>query len=185
MARKAPEGSEKKRGKPKEGEGTQRSRLLGELEELLEAVDDEGLLFLVEQATILAHNARVDRLNRELDELRQKQAAGATEARAREGEPRAEAAPVSIQESEDGKVFILVLGGARKVMSREEMGRIVRVCHSAPDEQAGARQLHTVLLRERRDIIADAKVSGPASPLLAALYRELCSRYRPKEQGTA
>ena len=50
------------------------------------------------------------------------------------------------------------------------MGAIVRVCLGAADRDVGVRNLFRALGRERGDILVDAKISGPASPHLAALY---------------
>ena len=51
---------------------TQRTRLEKELTEALKQVDEEGLIFLIQQAQILIRNVQVDKLNREIVELEQK-----------------------------------------------------------------------------------------------------------------
>ena len=72
--------------------------------------------------------------------------------------------------SPDGKSYFLAIGGARKALTREEVGGIVRVCLGARDRDAGMRNLFRTLGRERGDILVDAKISGPGNPHLAALY---------------
>ena len=51
---------------------TQRARLEKELSEAIKQVDEEGLIFLIQQAQVLIHNVQVDKINREIVELEQK-----------------------------------------------------------------------------------------------------------------
>ncbi len=108
-----------------------RSSLLEELRQSLEQIDEQGLLFLLRQAQVLIHNARVE-------QMQQKAASRAVNAGAKEsdyqsGAPgeagrRAGAVQAAIKESENGKVFFLVIGKVRKVMDGEEVRRLVRIC---------------------------------------------------------
>lgn len=164
--------------------GDQRKRLETELKEALRQIDEEGLLFLLQQANVLLHNARVDKLNEELAELRQKKPAGRGVGKAKQKPPAGRAAPgaVSIDEAEGGKAFFLTLGGVRKVMNLEEMRRLVRICYTAESKSAALRQMYTVFAKERSDVLADAKIGGPASPLLDGLFYAVRSRYSLKEE---
>jgi hypothetical protein len=161
------------------GAGDQRKRLEAELKEAIRQIDEEGLLFLLQQAHILVHNARVDRLNEELTELRQKKRAG--RGSAAEQKPARTRSAVSIDEAEGGKAFFLTLGGARKVMDLEEMRRLVRICYAAESKSAALKQMYTVFAKERSDILADAGIAGPTSPVLDALFYAVRSRYQLKE----
>jgi hypothetical protein len=174
MAKKPKEGTKKP-----SGAGDQRRRLEAELKEAIRQTDEEGLLFLLQQAHILAHNARVDRLNEELVEIRQKKTAGRGSAAGRKPPPARSA--VNIDEAEGGKAFFLTLGGARKVMDLEEMRRLVRICHTAESKSAALKQIYTVFARERGDILADGGIAGPASPALEGLFDAVRSRYQLKE----
>jgi ribosomal protein L12E/L44/L45/RPP1/RPP2 len=163
---------------------SQKSRLENQLIEAIKQIDEEGLIFLLQQANILIHNVQVDKLNRELVELQEKQAESGKRGgkKAAAATPTAAAAPVSIEESENGKTFFLTLGGARKVMNLEEMRRIVRICYAAETKSDALRQLYTVFSRERSDILADAKISGPKSPLIEGLFRAVRSTYQLKDR---
>jgi hypothetical protein len=163
---------------------SQKSRLENQLIEAIKQIDEEGLIFLLQQANILIHNVQVDKLNKELVELQEKQAESGKRGgkKAAAATPTAAAALVSIEESENGKTFFLTLGGARKVMNLEEMRRIVRICYAAETKSDALRQLYTVFSRERGDILADAKISGPKSPLIEGLFRAVRSTYQLKDR---
>ena len=159
--------------------GTQRTRLEKELTEAIKQVDEEGLIFLIQQAQILIHNAQVDKINREIVELEQKKLAS--------GKPAARKAPavaaaVTIDESDNGKAFFLSLGGTRKVMNLEEMRRLVRICYAAETKSDALKQLYTVFARERGDVLADAKISGPGSPIIEGLFQAIRSTYQLKDR---
>jgi hypothetical protein len=153
---------------------SQTARLRSELSQAISQLDKEGLLFLLRQANVLIHNARVDELNRELVELR---ASGAT-SRPAERSPGG----VKIEESGDGKTLFITLGKERKVMSLPEMKQLVRICYGAESKSDALRQLYTVLVRERRDILVDAGIGGPGHPLLEGLFRAVRAKYELEER---
>jgi hypothetical protein len=160
---------------------TQRTRLEKELIESIKQIDEEGLIFLIQQAQILIHNAGVDRLNREIVELEQKkQKSGKGRAEPLKARAGGQTAAVSIEESENA--FFLSLGGTRKVMNLEEMRRLVRICYAAETKTDALKQLYTVFARERGDILADAKISGPASPIVEGLFYAIRNTYKLKDR---
>jgi hypothetical protein len=146
-----------------------RAKLEKELRDAMKEVDEEGLLFLLRQAQVLIYNARVDRINEA-----EKQIKG--------GKPRERAAPVSIEETEGGKQIFLTIGRARKILTPEEMQRIVRICYAAETKSEALRQLFTVLAKERRDILADATIGNPDNPLLEALFTTVRATYTLKDR---
>ena len=160
---------------------TQRARLEKELSEAIKQVDEEGLIFLIQQAQVLIHNAQVDKINREIVELEQKKLKSGKGKSAPRQTPAA-AAEVTIEESDNGKAFFLALGGTRKVMNLEEMRRLVRICYSAETKSDALKQLYTVFARERGDVLADAKISGPGSPIIEGLFRAIRSTYQLKDR---
>jgi hypothetical protein len=160
---------------------TQRVRLEKELSEAIKQVDEEGLIFLIQQAQVLIHNVQVDKINREIVELEQKKLESGKGKSAPRRTPAA-AAEVKIEESDTGKTFFLALGGTRKVMNLEEMRRLVRICYSAETKSDALKQLYTVFARERGDVLADAKISGPGSPIIEGLFRAIRSTYQLKDR---
>jgi len=160
---------------------TQRARLERELTEAIEQIDEEGLIFLIQQAQVLIHNVQVDKLNREIVELEQKKLKSGKDKPAPRKTPAA-AAAVTIDESDNGKAFFLTLGGTRKVMNLEEMRRLVQICYTAETKSDALKQLYTVFARERGDVLADAKISGPGSPILEGLFQAIRSTYQLKDR---
>jgi hypothetical protein len=145
-----------------------RAKLEKEIREAIREIDEEGLLFLLRQAQVIIHNARVDRMN-----------ATARTAGRSPAEPEEEARPpVSIEDEKDGKAIFLTFGPARKVLTREEMMRIVRICYAAESKSEALRRLFTTLAKERKDILADARVGSPDNPLLGELFAAVRARYR-------
>jgi hypothetical protein len=174
------------RGKPA-SPGGQRTRLLKDLTAAIRQIDEEGLLFLLRQANVLIHNARVDVLNREAEELEKKAAktrgSGAAASVSSRGLRMAGSAPyAAVEESPDGKVIFLVLGKSRKVMNVEEIKQLVRICYGAETKSDAQRQLFNVLARERKDVLVDAGIGAPASPILEALFHALREKYRLKDR---
>jgi hypothetical protein len=153
-----------------------RERLEEELQEAIRQIDEQGLAFLLNQAHVLIHNAQVEKINLELADLERKNQA------AHRAMGVAAAPLVRIEESENGKTFFLGLGGTRKVMTLEELKRLVRICYGAESKSAALKQLYTVLARDRGDILVDAKISGPGSPLIEALFNTLREKYHLEDR---
>ncbi len=156
--------------------GARRERLEEELQEAIRQVDEQGLAFLLNQAHVLIHNAQVQKINLELVDLERKNQA------ARRAMDVAAAPPVRLEESDNGKTFFLGLGGTRKVLALEELKRLVRICYGAESKSAALKQLYTVLARDRGDILVDAKIGGPGSPLIEALFNTLREKYRLEDR---
>jgi hypothetical protein len=150
-----------------------RTKLEKELRDAIAEIDEEGLLFLLRQAQVLIHNARVDKLTREPG-----RPSGAA---APQAQPAKNPVTVAIETSEGGKTIFLTLGKARKVLTHEEMQRIVRICYAAESKSEALRRLFTVLAKERRDILADAIIGNPDNPLLVGLFDAVRARYRLEE----
>jgi len=150
-----------------------RAKLEKELREAIKEVDEEGLLFLLQQAGVLIHNARMDRINKAASEIR---GAGKADART------PPAGGVEIEESEGGRVFFLTIGRSRKVLNLDELKRIVRICYAAETKSDALRQLYTVLSQERRDIISDAHIGGPQSPLMDEFFRAVRAKFKLQER---
>jgi len=168
-------------GKPVRGRKSEKRQMLEEeLQEAIGQIDEDGLAFLLNQAHVLIHNAQVQRINTELAELDRKNR-DARRAVGRAAGPST-AVPVGIEESEDRKAFFLSLGGTRKVMALDEIKRLVRICYGAESKSAALRQLYTVLSRERGDILVDAKIGGPSSPLIEGLFHALREKYRLEDR---
>lgn len=158
----------------------QRTRLKTMLAEAIEQVDEEGLLFLLRQANVLIHNQKVDEVNRQLAELTQKQ--GLAEGGSAAASARRTAATVAVETSSDRKATFLTLGNVRKVLSLEELKRLVRICYAAESKTDALQQLYTVLARERSDILKDANIRNAASPLIEGLFYALRRKFHLEDR---
>jgi hypothetical protein len=155
--------------------GERRAKLEKELHAAIAEVDDTGLLFLLRQAQVLIHNARLESL--EGQPGKETQAGGDTGTlSARHPES------VEIEDAHDGKTIFLTIGRARKVLAPEEMKRLVRVCYGAETRSEALRQLFTVLVKERKDILTDAMIGSPDSPLLAELFAAVRAGYKLEDR---
>jgi hypothetical protein len=157
----------------------QRVRLKAMLSGAIEQIDEEGLLFLLRQANVLIHNQKVDEVNRELAALPGKPGRAASSGSAA---GRGSAAVVAIDESGDRSATFLTLGNVRKVLSLEELKRLVRICYSADSKTDALQQLYRVLAQERSDILKDAGIRSAANPILEGLFYALRRKYRLQDR---
>ncbi len=156
----------------------QKLRLRKELSEAISQIDEEGLLFLLRQANVIIHNARVEALDREEKEMEAKGRKASTPHAARS----VSSTHAAVEESPDGKVVFLELGKQRKVMSLDEIKQLVRICYGADSKSDALRQMFAVFARERKDILVDAGIGSPAHPLMDALFRVVRDTYRLEER---
>ena len=167
------------RGTAAKASSPQRIRLKTMLCEAIEQIDEEGLLFLLRQANVLIHNQKVDEVNRELAALPGKPGRAASGGGA---SGRGAAAAVAIDESGDRSATFLTLGNVRKVLSVEEVKRLVRICYSADSKSDALQQLFRVLALERSDILKDAGIRNAGSPLLEGIFYALRRTYRLEDR---
>ena len=153
-----------------------------ELVEKLKQIDAEGLLFLLKQTQVLIHNAEVDKINREMVELDKSKPTSRTQKQTQLQTPAAESVEPMIEKSENGKSFFIRFESVRKIMTVDEMKRLVHICYSAESKSAALRQMYTVLKKERGDIIADAGISGPGSSVLDGLFHTIRSTFVLREE---
>ena len=150
---------------------TRKTRLQRLLFDSIAQMNEEGLVFLLRQAHILSSNANTERINREIEAFERD--------RGPVPEPEKDVGgTAAIEASPDGKSYFLTIGTARKALTREELGGIVRVCLGAVDRDVGMRNLFRALGRDRGDILVDAKISGPTNPHLGALYDKVLEMAR-------
>jgi len=161
----------RKAGAEQPARDTRKARLQRLLFDSIAQMDEEGLVFLLRQAHILSSNANTERINREIEAFERD--------RGPVPEPEKDVGgTAAIEMSPDGKSYFLTIGTARKALTREEVGSIVRVCLGAVDRDVGMRNLFRAMGRDRGDILVDAKISGPTNPHLGALYDKVLEMAR-------
>jgi hypothetical protein len=150
---------------------SRKGRLQRLLFDSIAQMDEEGLVFLLRQAHILSSNANTERINREIEAFERE--------RGPVPEPEKDVGgTAAIEMAPDGKSYFLTIGSARKALTRDELGGIVRVCLGAVDRDVGVRNLFRAMGRDRGDILVDAKISGPTNPHLGALYDKVLDMAR-------
>ncbi len=161
----------RRHGSEKPARDTRIGRLQRLLFDSIAQMDEEGLVFLLRQAHILSSNANTARINREIEAFERD--------RGPAPEPEKDVGgTASIELAPDGKSYFLTIGTARKALTREELGGIVRVCLGAVDRDVGMRNLFRAMGRDRGDILVDAKIAGPTNPHLGALYDKVLDMAR-------
>ncbi len=161
--------------KPAKKTDDSRAKVEKELRAAIGEIDEKGLLFLLRQAQVLIHNARMESMGGQSDQA-DANAATAEPPSARRSES------VTIEDAGEGKTIFLTIGRARKVLTPEEMKRLVRICYGAETKSEALRQLFTVLVKERKDILSDAMIGSPDSALLAALFSAVRATYRLEDR---
>ena len=175
MGKKESSGTGREKRRKEGAESSRRAAVERQLREACKQIDVDGLLFLLHQAHILIHNVQVDKLNRELAELGERE-------KAVTGRLGSRQALVFIEESDNRKTFFLTLNRVRKALTLEELQRIVRICYAAQTKSAALGQLFKVFAKERGDILADAGIGSPRSPLLEALFTAVRDKYRLQDR---
>lgn len=150
-----------------------RNQIISEIVAIADALEDDGLELLLEQAKVVEYKGKIEKFNRRLNVA----AREAIEARRQAGRP---AYRVSIDRTEDD-FFIIQLDDVRVFFNRGEMRELTRTCHKAKDRAAGMRNLFKWFEAERSDLLADAGINSNRSPYLAELYEVVVNTYKVKE----
>ncbi len=150
-----------------------KAKLLAELSKLARDINEEGLLFLIEQANVLKYNMQVDMINRE----KQKISSGAKSGSKGNA---AQNAGVEIFPGEENKNFIIQLGSMRKFMSRQDFRSIVLIAQSPDSVKEVSARLYHWLEKERQDFLIDCNIRSASNSLLPELIKLIKGRYKVK-----
>ena len=156
----------------KQKKETQKSRLEKELAALIPEIEEEGLLFLLQQANIIIHNQRAEVVNRELEELN-----------TRKGERKAKPAgdtkwEITIDTPDNGKTYHFTVNGRKHFLDTSETRKIVELCYRPPEKSAALKYLYQFLYAERDEILYEHKITSEKSPFFDALFTEVRARFR-------
>lgn len=145
-----------------------------ELTRLTKDMPYEDLRFLVAQSLVLLRNRESESLEREFAESyeaasRSVQSSGEkAKKKEKASAPAKTVPPIQIIRSSSGNAN-LVINGQFKLLTPEELAAIAKISLAGGSEGELLERLYRWLYRERRDIIIDAGMSGPASPTLRQL----------------
>jgi hypothetical protein len=126
-----------------------RDELLKELRKLIKQLDEEGLAFLIKQASTLIYNSKVDELNRSRELAAS--AGGATSGAGKKTEPG-----VFITKSGRPGGYFLQIDGVRSILDEDEVIALAGIAHGAGGIEEGAERLYRWLERNRDEIIMDS-----------------------------
>ena len=148
-----------------------KSLALEELLALLPELDEEGIVFLLEQAKVHRYNMEAERLNALAEKLRPVQPGGAAQA---------QASVLRIERSADGSTYHIVAGGDWKMFTAEEMAALVRITRCGEGEEEISRRLRAWFARERRDVYLDLGLDGPSIGLSKDIGKLILATFPPR-----
>ncbi len=157
-------------GKGKKKEITQKERLTKELKSLLPDIDEDGLIFLIQQANVLVHNRRVEKINREVEALKKTQD--------KKAPPKdSEYFTIEIQKADNGKTFYIIINGRKHFFDTDEIRKIVELCYRPPTKTSALKYLYQFFHHERDEILYDHKIKNEKSPFFDTLFKEIRSTF--------
>jgi hypothetical protein len=149
--------------------------LENQIKKLIKGMNEEGLVFLIEQAQVIRHNMEIDKLNENIDEINKTKLQN--KGKTKKG---VETADVEIIPDDDKKNFVFQIANERKFITRDEMRMIVKICQS--DEPLGniAKRLYQWLYNERKDVLIDCHVRTKDSAIIDSLVKIIKKKYKTK-----
>jgi hypothetical protein len=160
------------KNKATKNKATKKNPALDELIALLPELDDEGIVFLLEQAKVHHYNMEVEKLNAISDRAAASGGAKATKA--------ASQSALRIERSADGSTYHLVAGGDWKMFTAEEMAALVRITRSGEGAEEVARRLRAWLARERKDVFLDLRLDGPSIGMAKDIVALVAKTFPPR-----
>jgi len=153
-----------------------RSKLEEQLKKLIKVINDEGLVFLIEQAEVIKHNMEIDKLNQNIDTLNKSKQLKKGQKTGKDQD----AVYIEIFPDDDKKNFIFQIGNERKFITLVEMRTIVKICHSSDPEPVIMKRLYQWLYNERKDVLIDCHVRTKDSQILHDLIKITRTKYKVK-----
>jgi ribosomal protein L23 len=160
--------------KSKDKQASQKNELQDELKKLIKDLDEEGLVFMIQQAHVLLHNMQVERVNEEIRKLQAKKHVGGKGA-------SSDKYTIDVKEADDDSHFIIVINNSRNFFDRGEMKKLVKICHASGDEKDASRRLYNWFSGNRIDVLNNTDIRGASDPALSTIYNFLIKRYTVKE----
>ena len=158
-----------------------KKQILQDIQELLKKIDQDGLVFLKDQAAVLVYNQEVRKQN---DETIKKQKADIPDQnrvqkvkRSRTDNDPYLSFNVTIEQVKKGKNFILCIHKARLFMDVDEIKALFHIADKAGNSKTAAPRLYRWLQKERKDVLIDGKISSHMSPVLNTIYQELIDSF--------
>lgn len=153
-----------------------KDELIKELSDMIKDIDEEGLIFLIQQANVLLYNKRVEEINRKIAGMK-------VEKTTRKTTTQPQDYAVDIEETKDGKYFYIILNNSRVFFTLEEMKKLVKICHVSEDERDASERLYNWFSRNRKDLLIDGQIGDSNNPFLANIYSYIINKYKVKNRN--
>lgn len=151
-----------------------KTKLQNELIKLIKTLDEEGILFLIQQANILRYNMEVDKINKEKSKIIN-QGLKVPKKNSKKPGTRVEIIP-----SEKKNFYIIEVDAIRKFFSIEDFKGVVKIAQSDGGGLEKAGRLYKWLDRERRDCLIDLKIRNKSDPRLQEIIEVVKNKYKVK-----
>jgi len=146
------------RGKPVQKEAAEKDILLKELRSLIRQVDEEGLRFLIKQATTIIYNLKVEELNQS-----RAVAEGSRRREKAEAYKSSSGAEVFFESGKRSDTYILDVDGKRTILDQDELMQMVKIAQGVSSVQTACGRVYRWLKTHRDDILLDCglREKGP------------------------
>lgn len=133
-----------------------------ELTDLINQINEEGLLFLKQQASVLIHNQTVEEQKKDREKKEkasQKSGKGSTTNNKNLKSPGSKPIiNIKIEPGPNMTVFYIVTDMTRGFFNKNEFKSIVKLCQNTNGKMAAKKTLYTWLRKERGDFLQDAQI---------------------------
>lgn len=171
---------------------TRKEQLLEEMDKLLPQMDEEGLSFLIQQATTLIYNQKVDELNKSREVAARSEKKGRkagkdtqdvaadSESDAGQKEEAGSPAEVFFEAGKNRSTFFMDVKGKRAILDQGELMRMVKIAQSAETPQAAQERVYRWLKTHRDDVLFDCGIH-PKDQKIAAICDRLQNDFTIRE----
>ena len=167
--------SKKKTGKTSPKLSGEKELLLKEMRSLIKQLDEEGLRFLIKQATTIIYNLKVEELNRS-----RALAEGSHRREMTEKHKSSCGAEVFFEPGKRSKTYILDVEGKRTILDQDELMEMVKIVQSTSASSSPRERVYRWLKTHRDDIILDCGLASKG-PRMEALCERLQSDFAIRE----
>ncbi len=157
----------------KESKNSLAGKLRNELIELVPQIDEEGLVFLLQQANTIIHNQRVVELNRDLEKISSKKNAVNSSSSSKKNTGENIGFEIEIDRSKNGKTYYFTVNGRKHFMDVAETKKIVELCYRPPTKSKALKFLYQYFLNERDEVLSEHKIKSEKSPFFEALFNSV------------
>ena len=135
------------------------------LKKLLKNIDEEGLEFLIQPASIIIHNKEIDNYNKEI-------------VKSTNIEKKPDTYSLKIIPDDDKKNFVIQYNNTRKFFTRDEFREMVKISHMNINSND---RMFAWLHKERKDALIDFGIRDKNNKVLLDLIRQLNSSFKVKQ----